>query len=54
MEHSSLWELCEGNLEGESFPQDLEGYVDTALEKGISFHRGPAVEPGRGFIYQGL
>jgi len=28
--------------------------VTTATEIGVSFHRGPAGEPGRGFIYQGL
>jgi len=31
-----------------------EGYVEKALETGISLHRGPAGEPGRGLIYQGL
>ena len=46
--------LCEGNLEGGSFTGDTEGYVEKALEKGISLHRGPAGEPGKGLIYQGL
>jgi hypothetical protein len=31
-----------------------EGYVENALEMGISLHRGLAGEPGRGLIYQGL
>jgi len=30
------------------------GQVEKALAMGISFHRGPAGEPGRGLIYQGL
>ena len=25
-------------------------YVEKALETGISFHRGPAEEPGRGLV----
>jgi hypothetical protein len=33
---------------------DPEGYVEKALETGISFHMGPAGESGRGLIYQGL
>jgi len=37
----SLWELCEGNLEGRLLPGDPEGYVEKALETGIFFHRGP-------------
>ena len=39
----------EGSLAG-----DPGGEVEKDLEKGISFHSGPAGEPGRGFIYQGL
>ena len=31
-----------------------EGYVEKALEKGISLDRGPPGEPGRGLIYQRL
>jgi hypothetical protein len=27
------------------------GEVEKALEMGISFHRGPAGEPGRGLVY---
>ena len=30
------------------------GYVEETLEMGISFHKGPAGEPGRGLNYQGL
>jgi len=35
-EHSSLWALCEGNLEEGFFTEDPEGYVEKALETGIS------------------
>jgi len=49
-EHSSLWAFCEGNLDGGSFPEDPEGYVEKVLETGISLHRGPAGEPGRGLV----
>jgi hypothetical protein len=31
-----------------------EGYVEKALETGVSLHRGSAAEPGTGLIYQGL
>ena len=34
----SLCELCEGKLEGSSLAGDPEGYVEKALETGISFH----------------
>ena len=37
----SLWELCEGNLEGSFLAGDPEVYVEKALEMDISFHRGP-------------
>jgi len=37
----SLWELCEGNLEGGLPSGDPEGYGEKALETDISFHRGP-------------
>ena len=50
----SLLELCEGNLEGDSFTEDPEGYIEKALETGISLHRGPTGEPRRGLVYQGL
>jgi len=49
----SLRELCEGNLEGVSFTGDRGGYVEKALETGIS-HRISSGESGRGLIYQGL
>jgi len=29
-----------------------EGYIEKALEMGISLHRGPAGGPGRMLIYQ--
>jgi hypothetical protein len=35
----------EGSLAG-----NPEGYVVKALEKGISFHRGPSGESGGGFV----
>jgi hypothetical protein len=34
--------LSEGNVEGGSFIGDPEGYVEKALETGISIHRGTA------------
>jgi len=37
----SLWELCEGNLEGGLPCGGPEGYAEKALEMGISLHRGP-------------
>jgi hypothetical protein len=39
---------------GGSLAADPEGYERKALQTGISFHRSPAGEPGRGFFYQGL
>jgi len=53
MEHLSLWPLCAGNLEGDLVTGDPEKYVEKALETGISFHRGPVGEPGRGLVYRG-
>ena len=41
VERLSLLEPCEGNLEGGLPCWDPEGYVEKALETGISFHRGP-------------
>jgi len=49
-----LWELCEGNLEGSAFIGHPEGMYRQAVKTGISFHRGPAGESGKGLIYQGL
>ena len=46
MQQISLWELCEGNLEGASFTGDPEGYVEKALETGISLHTGPTMAEG--------
>ena len=48
--HPSLWALCEGDLEGGSFTEDPEVYVEKALETGNSLHRGPTGEPGRELI----
>jgi len=39
----------EGSLAG-----DLEGYVEKALETGISSHRGPIGETIRRLVYRGL
>jgi len=39
----------EGSLAG-----NPGGLIEQALEMGISFHRDPAGETGRGLIYQGL
>ena len=56
MEHLSPWELCEGNLEGEggSFSLAPGGCVKEGSEMGISLHRSPAGESGRGLVYWGL
>ena len=43
VEHLTLWELCEGNLEWGSLAGDPEGFVEKALETGISSHRGPTL-----------
>jgi len=53
-DHSCLWALCEGNLEWGTFPEDPEGYVEKALETGISLYMGPAGESGMGLICQGI
>ena len=37
-----------------SLAEDPEGYVEKALETGISSHRGPIAEPVRGVVYRGL
>ena len=50
----SLWKLCEGSLEGGLPCWGPGGQVEKALEMGISFHWGPAGEPGKGLIYQEL
>jgi hypothetical protein len=42
-----LGDWREGTLAG-----DPGGYTEKALDMGISFHRGPIGEPGRGLIYQ--
>jgi len=33
---------------------DPEGYIEKALETGISFHRSPFGETGGGLVYRGL
>ena len=33
-DHLSLWEFCEGNLEGGLFTRDPEGYVEEGYEDG--------------------
>ena len=50
----SLWELCEGNLEGglPCWGPWRKGRKD--FEEGIYFHRGPTGEPERGLVYWGL
>ena len=37
----SLWELCEGKLEGGLPCRGPKRYIEKALEMAISFHRGP-------------
>ena len=40
---------------GGSLAGDPEGYLEKALETGISFHRGSAFEePGGGLLYRGI
>jgi len=50
--------LCESSVKGTwregSLAGDPEGYVEEALEMGISFHKGPFGEPGGGLVYQKL
>ena len=52
-EHLSLWELCEGNLEGWGGPLlgTLEDVKRKVLEIGISLHMGPTGEPGTGHTH---
>jgi hypothetical protein len=42
--HFSLWELCEGNLEGRLPFWGPWRIAKNALEMGISFHRAPMVK----------
>ena len=55
VERLSLWELCEGKLEG-GLAGDPERYVleEKALETSISLHMGPTGEHGRGLTNQRL
>jgi hypothetical protein len=46
--------LVRGTGRWVSFTGDPGGYVEKALETGISLHWGPAGELGRGLINQGL
>ena len=50
--------LCGSSVKGTSregfLAENPKGYVEKALETGISFHRGPVWEPGGGLVYQGL
>jgi len=48
MQQLSLWELCQGNLEGGSFAGGHEGYVRKALGMGISLHVGSVGQNGVG------
>jgi hypothetical protein len=41
VERLTLWELCEGNLEGGSLAGDPEGYVQRSVEMGVCSCRGP-------------
>jgi hypothetical protein len=43
VEHLSLWELCEGNLEGGLSVLGTLKICRKALEMGISLHRGPVL-----------
>ena len=67
--HRELWEIVgwlwkrniplygrsvKGTWRGGCLTEYPEGYVDKALETGISLHRGPTEESGMGLIYQGL
>ena len=43
------------NWRGGGFVGDPEGYLEKALEMGISLHRGSTFgEPGGGLVYRGL
>jgi hypothetical protein len=50
--------LCGSSVKGTwregSLAGDPDGYVEKALETGISFHRAPFGEPEGGHIYRGL
>jgi len=50
MEHLSLKELCEGNLEEGSFTGDPENMLSKALEMDVCFHRGPAFGENEGTL----
>jgi hypothetical protein len=50
----SLWELCEGNLEGGLPCRDPWRIGIKGSEKVIYCHRGPVGDPGRVLVYQGI
>jgi len=52
--HFTLWELCEGNLEGGLPCWGPWSIGSKGSGDGIYFHWGPAGEPGSGLIDQGL
>jgi len=43
-----------GTWRGDSFTGDPGGYVEKALEMGMTLHSGSAGEPGRSILYRGL
>jgi len=53
-EHLSVLALCEGKLKGAPLLGTLKVMYREVLVMGISFHRGPVGEPGRGLLYRGL
>jgi len=51
---SLCWHSVMGTWRGDSFTRDPEGYEQEGTGDRHLFHRGPAGEPGRRFIYQRL
>jgi len=55
MECLSPWGSVKGTWREGSLSGGPEGYLEKALETGISLYRGSAFgEPGRGLMYRGL
>jgi len=55
MECLSPWGSVKGTWREGSLSGDSEGYLEKALEAGISLHRSSASgEPGGGLVYRGL
>jgi hypothetical protein len=51
----SPWGSVKGTWREGSLSGDPEGYLEKALKRGISLHRGFAFgEPGGGLVYRGL